>query len=156
MRVPIPDSPYAGGCLCGEVRFRYTARPLGLNACHCADCKRLSGADYIKMILGERGAFSLEKGKTRVWRKRADSGREIDIVRCAGCGTRLWHEPLASPHLLFVSAGALDDSRWAIPSSHIWIERAAPGSLVPGDALLVEGQPANRQVLFDAFRQVYG
>jgi hypothetical protein len=144
-----------GGCLCGTARYRLDARPLGVNACHCDDCRKLSGATSIVMVLAARDAF-VHEGDVSRYRKRADSGREIDIVRCVTCGVRLWHEPLSSPHLVFVAAGTLDDPSWAIPASHIWVEKAAFGARFEDGAIAVKGQPSSRQTLMDAFSQIYG
>jgi hypothetical protein len=154
-RPVIPPPPYAGGCLCGQSRYVLDARPLAVNACHCNDCKKLTGATNLLMILASRSAFT-HTGAVDRWRKRADSGREIDIIRCAACGTRLWHEPLSSPALLFVAAGTLDDPSWAVPTSHIWIEKASPGVSMQDDTLKIEGQPASREMLMDAFTAIYG
>ena len=155
VRPPIPDPPYTGGCLCGALRWRLEERPLAINACHCTDCKKLTGATNLLMLVAKRDAFEAE-GAGDVFRKEADSGREIDIVRCAECGTRLWHEPLSSPALVFIAAGTLDDPSWAIPTSHIWIEKASPGVVMQDDAVKIEGQPGDRQALMDAFTKVYG
>jgi hypothetical protein len=114
------------------------------------------GIPQRQMVLALRDGFVHERGDVLRYRKRADSGREIDIVRCAACGIRLWHEPLSSPHLVFVAAGTLDDSSWAIPASHIRVEKAAPGVRFEGDAITVEGQPSNRKILMDAFAKIYG
>lgn len=154
MRKPLPSPPYAGGCLCGAVRYSYNARPMGLNACHCGHCKRLSGSDYIKMLLGERANFT-STGETDIYRKTAESGREVDIHRCAQCGTRLWHEPLSAPHFVFVCVGTLDDTSWTVPTSHIWVELAAEGMAFAPDAVKLEGQPAERSALYDAFNRAY-
>jgi hypothetical protein len=142
--------------LCGAARYRLDAQPLGINACHCDDCKKLSGATNILMVLAASEAFAREKGDVSRYRKRADSGREIDIVRCVTCGVRLWHEPLSSPHLVFIAAGTLDEPGWAIPASHIWVEKAASGMRFEEDAIAVEGQPSSRQTLMDAFARLYG
>jgi hypothetical protein len=155
-RPPIPSPPYVGGCLCGRVRYRLNARPLGVNACYCDDCKKLTGATHLLMLLAERDGFAHERGEVERYRKRADSGREIDIVRCEHCAVRLWHEPLSSPNFVFVAAGTLDNSRWVVPTSHIWIEKAPPHIVIDEDALKVVGQPKDRQVLFDAFTAIYG
>jgi hypothetical protein len=146
--------PYLGGCLCGAVRYRLAARPLAINACHCTDCKKLTGATNLLMILAPRAAFAHE-GATERYRKRADSGNEIDIVRCPTCGVRLWHEALSAPALVIVAVGTLDDPSWAIPSSHIWVKRASPGVVFQDDALVLDGGPGDRQALFDAFKRVY-
>lgn len=150
----LPSAPHTGGCLCGAVHYSYNARPMGLNACHCGHCKKLSGSDYIKMLLGER-AHLTHTGETTTYRKRAESGREIDIHRCVECGTRLWHMPLAAPQFVFICAGTLDDVAWTVPTSHIWIEHAGKGVALTPDAVWLEGQPADRQVLYDAFDRAY-
>ncbi|MGE3143472.1 MAG: GFA family protein, partial [Hyphomonadaceae bacterium] len=93
-RPPIPAPPFAGGCLCGAVRYRIEARPKAVNACHCMDCKKLTGGAHLLMLLVDHDAFLHERGEIHTFRKLADSGREIDIVRCARCGVRMWHAPL--------------------------------------------------------------
>ena len=154
-RASIPAPPYHGACLCGAVRYSIKARPLAVNACHCDDCKKLSGATNLLMVMAERMSFFHETGEVDRYRKVADSGREVDILRCANCGVRLWHEPLSAPDFLFVAAGTLDDPSWAIPTSHIWVEKASPGVSFEDDAIKVTGQPSERRLLIDAFARVY-
>jgi hypothetical protein len=151
----IPQPPYTGGCLCGAVRWRLEQRPLAVNACHCMDCKKSTGATNVLMLLVRSEAFS-STGETEVYRKRADSGRELDIHRCVQCGTRMFHQNLSSTALTFITAGTLDDPSWAVPTSHIWVEKISPGVMIQEDAITVVGQPADRQVLMDAFAKVYG
>jgi len=156
MRRPqIPAAPYRGGCLCGAVRYALNSRPLAVNACHCDDCKKLSGATNLLMIMAERRAFLRETGDVDRYTKRADSGRDVDIFRCAKCGTRLWHEPHSAPNYMFIAVGTLDDPSWAIPTSHIWVEKASPAVSFEDDAIKVTGQPADRQTLIDAFARAY-
>ena len=155
MRPAIPDPPYEGGCLCGQARYALNARPLALNACHCDDCKKLSGATNLLMLLALRDKFRHPAEGLDRFRKRADSGREVDILRCANCGTRLWHEPLSAPNLVFIAAGTLDDSRWVVPTSHIWTDRANPTVRFEEDALKVALQPVERRELLEAFDRVY-
>ncbi|HTC84321.1 MAG TPA: GFA family protein [Rhizomicrobium sp.] len=154
-RPPIPDPPYTGSCLCGAVRWRLGARPLAVNACHCMDCKKTTGATNVVMLIAMNEAFSFA-GETQTYRKRADSGRQADIHRCAECGCRMFHRNLASQALVFITAGTLDDPSWAVPTSHIWVEKVSPGVVMQDDAIKVVGQPADRQILMDAFAKVYG
>jgi hypothetical protein len=67
----------------------------------------------------------------------------------------MWHEPLAGTEFVFIAAGTLDDPSWAVPTSHIWTELASPGIAFQDDAVVIEGQPASRQILIDAFNRVY-
>lgn len=153
-RPPIPDPPHKGGCLCGAVRFSLNARPMAVNACHCNACKKLTGATNLLMLLAAREAFSFT-GDVARYRRRADSGREIDVVRCANCGVRMWHEPLSAPNLVFVAAGTLDDPSWVVPASHIWAANASAGVVFQEDALVVAGQPVRREDLMEAFGRLY-
>src|SRR5262245_53874441 len=100
-RPPIPDPPYEGGCLCGAVRYRLASRPLSINACHCGDCKKLSGATNLLMVTALAADFS-HQGETHTFAKTAASGRVVKIHRCAQCGVRLWHVPQLGPqYVLF-------------------------------------------------------
>lgn len=153
-RPPIPDPPHKGGCLCGAVRYALAARPLGVNACHCDDCKKLTGAPNLLMLIADRGAFT-HQGATERYTKRADSGRLVDIVRCAKCGVRMWHEPQSAPKAVFVAAGTLDDPHWVVPTSHIYTAKAMPGVAFEADAICLEGPSTDRETLMKAFDKVY-
>lgn len=148
---PIPDPPYRGGCLCGALRYSYDALPLATVACHCRDCQKLSGATNLLTIYADRAAFRQEQGEPVRFRKRADSGREADYVRCADCGTRVWHEALAAPQYIFIAAGTLDDPSWVVPAAHIWTSRAAPSACIPESVYACELGPADRAELIAAF-----
>ena len=154
-RPPIPAPPYSGGCLCGQVRWTLTARPRAINACHCQACKKQSGATNILALIAPAEAFTAT-GATHTYRKTAESGRQLDVQRCANCGTRVFHHNLSNAALVFIAAGTLDDTSWAIPTSHIWVECISPGVAMQDDAIKVVGQPADRAVLMDAFTKVYG
>lgn len=154
-RPPLPPLPYTGACLCGAVRYSLKARPLAVNACHCIDCKKSTGATNVIMLIANNDDFSFT-GAVESYRKRADSGRELDIQRCTVCGTRMFHHNLASNALVFIAAGTLDDTSWVIPTSHIWVEKISPGVEMRDDAVKVVGQPADRKMLMDAFSAIYG
>ena len=34
-------------CLCGEVKYKLSEKPLFTQACHCKDCKVLTGSSYV-------------------------------------------------------------------------------------------------------------
>ena len=154
-RPPIPAPPHRGGCLCGAVRYSYNAAPLATVACHCRDCQKTTGATNFLTIYADRTAFRHEQGELARYRKRADSGREADYVRCATCGTRVWHEPLAAPQWVFIAAGTLDDPSWVVPVAHIWVSRAAPSAHIPKGVRTWEVGPADRAELIAEFNRIY-
>jgi hypothetical protein len=151
LRVTLPAFPVEGGCQCGAVRYRIAAPPLGVYNCHCRDCQRSSGATHTMSMPVAREHVVLLVGELVAYDKRADSGRVVRMFGCAVCGTKLWNEPLASPAMLVVKPGTLDDMSWAVPIGNIWTASRAPW--VEIDAALVNfpGQPPDRQPLFDAW-----
>lgn len=154
-RPSLPSPPFEGGCLCGAVRYTIAARPLAVNACHCIDCKRSSGGTHAIFLHARQQDMQHEGGAVERFRKTADSGRLIDIARCKACGTRLWHEPLSAPDLVFVARGTLDASDWALPTSHIFARTIAADVTPEPDAMVIDGPPADRQALWDRFAQIY-
>ena len=153
-RPPIPDPPYEGGCLCGQVRYRLDARPATMTACHCDACKKLSGGPNLLVITAPRDSFRHLGGDVHRYRPTADSGRQSDVVRCANCGTRLWHEPLSFP-IVTIAAGTLDDPSWVVPASEIWVDRASSAAIFHSDATRFHGQPP-REAQVAAFKSIYG
>ena len=154
-RPPLPELPLKGGCHCGAVRYAITARPLAVNACHCDDCKRLSGASFGLYLHVPKAALDVTGGPRDTFRRKGGSGNQISIERCAACGTRMWHLPDVAPDLVILCAGTLDDPNWIIATSHIFIEEAAPDSVAAEDALVAEAFQTTRQALWDRFGEIY-
>ncbi|MEZ6012235.1 MAG: GFA family protein [Hyphomonas sp.] len=155
-RPPLPDTPIRGGCHCGAVRYEITARPLAVNACHCGDCKRLAGGPFGVYLHVPKAALGISSGKFDVFRRKGGSGNMIPIERCTECGARMWHLPEAAPDLVILCAGTLDDPSWAVPTSHIFVEEAAPDAVAASDALVIEAFKSTRQALWDRFAEIYG
>lgn len=57
-----------------------------------------------------------------------------------------------APDLVILCAGRLDDSTWAIATSHIWTEFAAAEA---EDALVVESFQTTRPALWARFSEIY-
>ena len=43
-----------GRCACSNIRYRLTAAPMIVHACHCRDCQRLSGSAFAINLWIER------------------------------------------------------------------------------------------------------
>jgi hypothetical protein len=83
-----------GGCQCGAVRYAISAEPLAVYVCHCRECQKQSASAFGISVLVPRDAFRVERGEVRIWSRPTDSGRTLDCMFCAECGSRVWH---ASP-----------------------------------------------------------
>jgi hypothetical protein len=147
----LPQFPVGGGCQCGAVRFQLTAGPLGVYNCHCKDCQRTSGATHTISVIMKREDVRFTGGPTHTFDKSADSGRIVRMHGCLTCGTKVYNEPLASPHMLVMKAGTLDDMNWARPVGNIWTASRAPWAEIEPDVPNFPGQPPSRDALFEAW-----
>jgi hypothetical protein len=147
----LPDFPQGGGCLCGAVRYELTAPPLGAYRCHCKDCQRLSSGAFALSMPVRAADFRKLKGETVFYDKHADSGRVVRMHACPTCGTKLWNEPLASPGMLVLKPGTLDDARWVKPVGNIWTASAVGWAAIDAAEPSFPGQPPSREPLFAAW-----
>ena len=112
-----------GGCLCGAVRYRVAAAPIVTRVCWCRLCQYLGAGSGTVNTCFPSEAISIE-GELGDFKSVADSGNIMHRRFCTACGTQLFSEAEARPHLIFVRAGTLDDPELAKPSVTIWTESA--------------------------------
>ncbi len=148
---PIP-MPLIGGCQCGGIRYEITEMPLTLYVCHCTECQRQSSSGFGMSMPVPRRGFTLTKGETQHWSRRAASGRTVNCHFCPTCGTRLFHTPSRNDTIVNVKPGTLDETRWLKPVGHLWTQSAQAWVSIPLTALLFEGQPTDHAPLYDAWK----
>jgi hypothetical protein len=93
-----------GSCLCGAVRYEADGVPYHRTVCHCAMCRRASGAPMVAWFSVARGALRWVRGQPRSYRSSGHATRCF----CAVCGTQLTFAADAYP----------DDPERAPPSDH--------------------------------------
>ncbi len=86
-----------GGCLCGALRFSVRGEPLVVGTCHCADCRKATGAAFVFYADWPRSTFT-SAGQVQVFK-----GRSF----CPTCGSRVFHLSEATAEVMI---GALDDA----------------------------------------------
>ena len=145
--------PLIGRCQCKGIVYKITSAPLAVYACHCTECQRQSGSAFSLSLLAEKSAVVVEDGKPAVWERQHESGRVIDCLICATCGTRLFHEPRANTKVTIVKAGNLDDTSWLFPVGHIWTQSALPWVAIPKDAVNHDVQPPNFANIIEAWKR---
>ena len=119
---------YAGGCHCGRIRYRLEGEPIHVDLCHCADCRRSSGAPVVCWAGFPAAALRLEKAQPTTFNSSGTAMRDF----CPDCGTGLFYrnEQLL-PGILEVQSATLDDPEALRPEKHIqaaerlsWMETA--------------------------------
>ena len=129
-----------GGCLCKAVRYRITAPPIVTRQCWCRVCQYLGAGSSTVNVCFPTAAITIE-GELRDYRSIADSGNVMHRRFCPACGTAMFSEAEARPHLIYVRAGTLDDPEIAKPAVTIWTSQAPSWACIDPAIPSVAGQP---------------
>jgi len=135
------------------VRYRITAEPETLYACHCTDCQRRNGSAFALSLVVRREAVE-SSGDTHLYVAKLADGRVKQSRGCVKCATRLWGESVRNPAFAIVQPGTLDDTSWLRPVAHIWTRSAQPWVPFAPDAVKFDTQPPEPwKVLFKLWRE---
>jgi hypothetical protein len=129
-----------GGCLCRAVRFRVAAEPMAMRLCWCRVCQYIGAGNATVNVVFPSDAITIE-GELRDYRSIADSGNVMHRRFCPACGTHLFSESEARPHLIIVRNGALDDTGLARPGATIWTAQAPDWAWIDETHPQFSGQP---------------
>ncbi len=116
-------NPVTGGCLCGAVRFTMDAEPLAARTCWCRLCQYLGAGSATVNVAFPADKLAVD-GEIRWHKSIADSGNHMQRGFCPECGTPIFSNAEARPHLTFIRAGALDDPGLIGPQATIWTSQA--------------------------------
>jgi hypothetical protein len=123
-----------GGCACRNIRYKLTATPLIVHACHCRDCQRLTGGAFVINIWIERKFVESLSAAPKSFRLSGGSGKDHDVFFCDRCGTYVWSRYNIAPgDALFVRAGTLDNPKAVKPDVHIFTRSKVPWLSLPED-----------------------
>jgi hypothetical protein len=120
------DLPFAGGCVCGEVRYECGAEPLMMLNCHCRDCQRVTGGPYVPVVVVPLKSFKVTKGALQHYATTSLSGHHNLRGFCAKCGSRLTGAEDPARDFIGVTASSLDDPSWFKPTMDIFVCDAQP------------------------------
>ena len=110
------DSIAAGGCHCGQIRYAVTGAPLRHSICHCADCRRHSGAPCVAWAIFPRERFRIVRGEPILYASSDQARRHF----CGACGTGLFYTSDAIfPSKIDVQSATMDDPNLFAPTENI-------------------------------------
>lgn len=124
------STPYLGGCLCGQIRFRIAAEPAAARVCWCRDCQRLA-ANGTANALFTTDAIEIH-GEPARFDKPADSGNTVTRRFCPRCGTQLFADSTGRPGFTVVRIGTLDEPSRVRPGANIWTASAPAWACLDG------------------------
>ncbi|MEO1252865.1 MAG: GFA family protein [Pseudomonadota bacterium] len=108
-----------GGCQCGAVRFRARGAPKFISNCHCADCRRASGAAFSTFV-GYADQQLEWTGDRKVYNSPAGAARSF----CAECGSPLAYSGVKWPGETHLLVGAFDEQSDLNPTSDVFSDEA--------------------------------
>ena len=133
---------YTGGCACGAIRYEITDEPLAMNDCQCRDCQRKSGTGHGSYLTFPARAEMVITGETTHWEIAADSGNVKSHAFCPVCGTPVLLGFAASPDLIAVHAGSLDDPGLFAPQALTYSIRGPKWDAVDPSVQAFERMPS--------------
>lgn len=138
---------FEGGCACRGVRYRLRSGPLVVHACHCTECRRLTGSAFALNALIETDRLEILAGQAHPDPVVGSSGKPQTIFRCPGCKVALWsHYPGAGPKLAFVRVGTLDEPERLPPDIHIYTSTRLPWLQLPQGSRAVPEYYSAREI----------
>jgi len=136
--MPSPDpcsKIWEGGCLCGKVRFRVRGPLADVLACHCRQCRRMSG-HYYAATAAPHEALEITESAGLAWYQSSAASRR---GFCRECGSSLFfdhgpNEPIG------IAAGSFDGNPPFQLVAHIYTDEAGSYYVVSDDAGRYEGK----------------
>ena len=125
---------FDGRCACGQVRYRMTATPIIVHACHCRWCQRETGSAFAINALIESDRVELIAGDVEAVVVPSESGAGQTIVRCSRCRIALWSNYSDNGDVVrFIRVGTLDAPDRFPPDVHIFTASRQPWLRLPDD-----------------------
>jgi hypothetical protein len=112
---------YEGGCLCGRVRFTVAGRPKWTAWCHCASCRRHTGAPV--------SAFAgYERDQVRFQAEPSKYASSPGVLRgfCPTCGSTMTYEGERWPTEVHFHVGVLDEPQAFAPQGEAFPDERLP------------------------------
>jgi hypothetical protein len=131
---------YAGGCLCGAVRYEARGDPTAQGYCFCGDCRKASGSGFIPFLLFPASAVRIG-GETR--RSVVKSLRGGDAVRnhCAMCGGLVFGGIVGTDSEHSIYAGSLDEPALFHPTIALFVRDKPDWIPLPPGLTVFETMP---------------
>ncbi|MEM1297763.1 MAG: GFA family protein [Pseudomonadota bacterium] len=112
---------HSGRCYCGAVTLTITAEPETVTYCHCADCRRVTGAPVAAFVAFPVAGVAVSP----------DPGEVSAVVGVSRRFCRICGSPLTAtfdylPGQIYVPLGVLDNPEAFPPEMHAHAERCLP------------------------------
>ncbi len=113
-----------GSCLCGEIRYEIDGDIIGINYCHCVQCRKASGSAFATNAAVKTPDFHIAHGLDRLASIESSLGKKRYF--CYGCGSPIYSQYDNAMDTVYVRIGTIDDDSGLSPDVHIHVASKAP------------------------------
>ena len=131
---------YAGGCLCGAVRYEAQGEPLYQGYCCCGDCRRISGSGFVPFLFFPASSVRFG-GETKHSIARALRGGDTVRNHCVACGGLVFGGIIGRHAEHSIYAGSLDDPGLFQPTIALFMRDKPDWVLLPAGLTVFETMP---------------
>lgn len=115
---------FTGKCACGSVTLVVSAdAPLATRQCWCRQCQQIAAGGPTNNAIFKADDVALS-GPVAHAAWTAASGNTLTFHFCPSCGTQIYAQSSARPHLKTVRFGMLDPGHGLRPEAVIWTSDA--------------------------------
>lgn len=113
-----------GRCYCGAVSLTADTQAQTVTYCHCADCRRVTGAPVTAFAAVAKGNVQLESDTDAI--RHVTHTQGVERWFCGDCGSPLkaWFQYL--PDQDYLPLGVLDQAPDLPPEHHCYVHSAMP------------------------------
>lgn len=112
------DDMHKGACQCGAVTIEAKGAPNWAATCHCADCRRATGAAMAAYV-----GFDSDKVQINGQSYREhESSPGVFRGFCETCGARLTYRSKQWPGEVHLHTGALDEANRFAPQGNVFVK----------------------------------
>ena len=121
---------YAGGCLCGALRYEAKGEPKASGHCYCADCRKASGSGFIPFMAFAASAVRFT-GETLKYTSKSARGSDAVRNSCPICGSLVFGGVVGQDTMHTIYAGTLDDPLLFHPTVAVFTRGRPDWALIP-------------------------
>jgi hypothetical protein len=131
---------FAGGCLCGALRWEADAPPIFMGNCYCTDCRKASGSGFVP-FMGVPAKSLRFTGTPLHYLSAAEGGREARRNLCGVCGGLVFGGEIGVSDFHTIYAGSLDDASLFQPRIAIFNRSRPEWVPLPAGLTIYEAMP---------------
>ncbi|MDJ0958619.1 MAG: GFA family protein [Arenicellales bacterium] len=111
-----------GTCLCGKVNYVTRGDFLGINYCHCKQCRKANGTAFATSAAVREEDFEVVQGHEHLAAYESTPGKKRYF--CGRCGSPIYSKREGGS-TIYIRLGTLDDDPIVRPEVHIHVASKA-------------------------------